>query len=141
MDKKTFIRKIIDSKISLDVLMEFERILDDNHFYAFDNWINGEVVGGPIIGKYHVNILLRYDEKPDFDALKRLDIFDIKYKVKKVGEVYYDSNEIVHNNVNPVTGSSVNNQLRNLEDKKVENYFWLVEFIVPKRLFEKNYNL
>ncbi len=138
MNKKSFLKKIINNKLSLDVLMEFENILDENHFYVFDNWIEGEIVSGPIISKYHVNILMRYpdDLKPDLSALKRLDIFDIKYKVKRVGKIYYNDDNINGDNINPITGSNASNQLNNLENNKTKVYFWLIEFVIPRRLFK-----
>ena len=28
-------------------LLDFERVLDKNHLYAYENWVKGELVEGP----------------------------------------------------------------------------------------------
>jgi hypothetical protein len=58
----------------LDLLIEFEGVLDDLHVYAYENWIKGEVIKGPIISKYWVEVFLMYPEKhmPNPDAASRL---------------------------------------------------------------------
>lgn len=62
------------NKNTLDVLLEFEGLLDDLHIYAYENWIKGEVIRGPVISKYWVEVFLMYPEKhmPNPDAAARL---------------------------------------------------------------------
>lgn len=48
---------------TLDMLLEFEGVLDDLHVYAYENWIKGEVIKGPVISKYWVEVYLMYPEK------------------------------------------------------------------------------
>jgi len=59
---------------TLDTLLEFEGILDDLHVYAYENWIKGEVIRGPVISKYWVEVYLMYPEKhmPNPEGAMRL---------------------------------------------------------------------
>jgi hypothetical protein len=59
---------------TLALLLEFEGVLDDLNIYAYANWIKGEVIKGPIISKYWVEVYLMYAEAnmPDPDAADRL---------------------------------------------------------------------
>lgn len=59
---------------TLDLLLEFEGVLDDLNIYAYENWIKGEVIRGPIISKYWVEVYLMYAEKnmPNPEAAERL---------------------------------------------------------------------
>ena len=58
----------------LDLLIEFEGVLDDLHIYAYENWIKGEIIKGPVISKYWVEVYLMYPEKhmPNPEAATRL---------------------------------------------------------------------
>lgn len=59
---------------TLDLLLEFEGVLDDLHIYAYENWIKGEVIKGPIISKYWVEVYLMYPaaQMPNPEAASRL---------------------------------------------------------------------
>lgn len=59
---------------TLDLLLEFEGILDDLHVYAYENWIKGEVIKGPVVSKYWVEVYLMYPEKfmPNPEGATRL---------------------------------------------------------------------
>jgi hypothetical protein len=50
------IRDIYMSEGSLLTLLDFERVLDELDLYAFKNWQIGELVSGPVIGKYLVTV-------------------------------------------------------------------------------------
>lgn len=45
-------KQINMSSSMLNQLMDFERVLDSLNLYVFDNWINGELVEGPVVKKY-----------------------------------------------------------------------------------------
>lgn len=44
----------------LDILLEIEDVVDSMDLYVFKNWIRGEVVFGPHITRYTVDIQLKY---------------------------------------------------------------------------------
>lgn len=58
----------------LDTLLEFERTLDNAEIFAYKNWILGELVEGPIIGRYWYKVTFMYPAEmmPDPDAGLRL---------------------------------------------------------------------
>lgn len=71
--KKTLIG-ISKGESLLDVLMEFERTLDNLEIFAYKNWILGELVKGPEISRYWVSTTWMYPYKmmPDPSAGLRL---------------------------------------------------------------------
>jgi hypothetical protein len=119
------IKNIYMSEGSLLSLLDFERVLDELDIYAFKNWILGELVQGPTIGKYKVGCIFMWPEKlmPDPRGARRLLPFDceIKYmkKTMKIPIKIKDPDDFV-----PGTHKA------RLIDKKV----WLVEIVMPKTL-------
>ena len=47
-------KQIYMSDSSLNMLLDFERVLDEMDLYSFENWIDGELVSGPKIERYWV---------------------------------------------------------------------------------------
>lgn len=85
--------KILNDKIEevsktntlLDMLLEFEKTLDKIDLYAFKNWMKGEILEGPTVGRHYVNVKLLYPYKqmPDPEGAKRLMARDCLVKFKK----------------------------------------------------------
>jgi len=48
------IEQIYGSNNSLNILKDFERVIDELDIYVFDNWIDGELVAGPKESRYFV---------------------------------------------------------------------------------------
>jgi len=119
------IKNIYMSEGSLLSLLDFERVLDELDIYAFKNWILGELVQGPTIGKYKVGCIFMWPEKlmPDPRGARRLLPFDceVKYMKKnmKIPIKIEDPDDFI-----PGTHKA------RLIDKKV----WLVEIVMPKTL-------
>jgi len=59
----------------LDMLLEFERTLDTVEIFAYKNWILGEVVAGPEIGRYWFSVTLMYPHAcmPDPNGRSEID--------------------------------------------------------------------
>jgi len=68
------IEQIYGSNNSLNILKDFERVLDELDMYVYDNWIDGELVAGPIEKRYFIEctFMWPYDKMPDPVAGKRL---------------------------------------------------------------------
>ena len=45
---------IVDSSSNLNVLIEFEEVLDNLHLYSYKNWEFGEVIAGPEVSRYWI---------------------------------------------------------------------------------------
>lgn len=94
MAKKTneilaLIKRISGEETSLNMLMEFEKTLDNANLYAYRNWMNGELVEGPFINRYWFITTWMYPHKmmPDPEGSLRL----IKYGCK----VYYKKDTLL----------------------------------------------
>lgn len=69
----------------LDMLLEFERTLDNAQVFAYKNWINGELVQGPEIDRYWFKVVWMYPRSmmPDPDAGLRLTKLGARIHFKK----------------------------------------------------------
>ena len=79
------IKNIYMSDGSMNTLLDFERVLDEADVYAFRNWINGELVQGPDIGRYACTctFMWPYTLMPDPRATLRLSAIGCSVKVMK----------------------------------------------------------
>jgi len=57
------IRGIYTSDGSMSTLIDFERVLDEADLYAFKNWIIGELVQGPTVGRYSAKCIFMWPYK------------------------------------------------------------------------------
>lgn len=71
---KDTLDNLVDSSSDLNVLLEFEEVLDNLNMYAYKNWEYGEVIAGPEVSKYWITVTLMYPYKlmPDPDGAQRL---------------------------------------------------------------------
>jgi len=56
------------------ILKDFERVLDELDLYVFANWIDGELIEGPIVERYAITCKFMWtrDNMPDPEGGKRL---------------------------------------------------------------------
>jgi hypothetical protein len=68
------VKGIYTSDGAMSILLDFERVLDDADLYAYKNWILGELVQGPNVGRYDCTCVFMWPYKlmPDPGAIKRL---------------------------------------------------------------------
>lgn len=61
------IENIYGSNNSLNLLKDFERVIDELDVYVYDNWIDGELVSGPIENRYWVQCTFMWpkDKMPE----------------------------------------------------------------------------
>ena len=54
----------------LDCLLEFEKSADEMGIYTYKNWMEGEIVAGPKVGRYWVEVTIMYprEQMPDPQA-------------------------------------------------------------------------
>lgn len=122
------IKKIYMSDSSLNILLDFERVLDNLDLFVFPNWTYGELVEGPIIAKYWVKckFMWPYNLMPDPDGAKRL----IPYGAK----VTYEKDTIrVPVKINSPDDYRDGSKKGKLVDAKV----WYVEIMMPKSLMSE----
>lgn len=119
------IKGIFTSDGSMSTLLDFERCLDEADLYAFRNWILGELVQGPDIGRYSVKCTFMWPYKlmPDPSGAKRLLAIgcNVRFAKSKI---------------------RVPIEVKNYDDfvpgtrfpKMVEKEVWFVQIEVPKQL-------
>ena len=68
------VKGIYTSNGTMSTILDFERVLDDADLYAFKNWINGELVQGPNVGRYTATCVFMWPYKmmPDPKGAVRL---------------------------------------------------------------------
>jgi hypothetical protein len=61
------IEQVYGSNNSLNMLKDFERVIDELDTYVYDNWIDGELVEGPKEGRYFVECTFMWpkDKMPE----------------------------------------------------------------------------
>jgi len=125
IDNVKNIKKIYMSDSSLNMLLDFERVLDNIDIYTFPNWEYGELVEGPTINKYWVKCKFMWPEHlmPDPDGAKRLIPYGAKITYQK------DTVRIpvkINNPDDYRDGSK--------KGKLVDAKVWYVDIMLPKNL-------
>ncbi len=121
------IKNIYMSDGSMNTLLDFERVLDDADIYAFKNWINGELVQGPIIGRYNCSCCFMWPYKlmPDPKAVLRLTAIGCDVKMMK-GQL-----EV------PIAVTSYEDfQSGSRYPKMKENQVWFMQITIPFDLMD-----
>ena len=79
------IKDLYMSDGSMNILLDFERVLDEIDIYAFKNWELGELVSGPVINRYTITCVFMWlgENSPDPKGAKPLLPFDSIVKYKK----------------------------------------------------------
>lgn len=75
------IRGVYMSDGAMSTLLDFERVLDEADVYAFKNWIIGELVQGPVIGRYNAKCVFMWPYKLMPDPRAALRLMNIGCKV------------------------------------------------------------
>lgn len=94
------VEQIYGSNNSLNILKDFERVLDELDTYVYDNWIDGELVEGPVESRYFVECTFMWpeDKMPEPRGGMRLLEYGVKVqfaesiinkvrKIKKPGDI------------------------------------------------------
>ena len=112
------------------ILKDFERVLDELDLYVYKNWKDGELLEGPIVGRYTVGCKFMWPEKnmPDPEGAERL----LDYGCK----ILYQKTHIL-----------IPRKVRKPEDfrpgtkkGKIDAHpIWVVSIIMPKKLMQDIY--
>ena len=124
------INELYQAQSYLDTLIDFERVLDSVHLYAYDNWNKGELVYGPITERHWVTCTFMWPHKamPDPIGSKRLLDYNIKVRFKK---------DILETPVN--VESYADFEPGTKYPKMRKDPVWLVEIRMPKTIMQEIY--
>lgn len=137
------IEQIYGSNNSLNLLKDFERVLDELDIYVYDNWIDGELVAGPKESRYFVECTFMWAtvNMPEPIGGKRLLDYGCKVewaesrlaKVRKIeepkdirpgtrkGKIDYESVWLVRITMPKKLMNDINRGYSNLDKNKVED--------------------
>ena len=121
------IKNIYMSDGSMNTLLDFERVLDEADIYAYRNWINGELVQGPDVGRYSCkcSFMWPYKLMPDPRAALRLTAIGCNVKMMK------SKIEV------PVAVTSYEDfQSGSRYPKMKENQVWFMQIEIPFELMD-----
>jgi hypothetical protein len=119
------IEQIYGSNNSLNLLKDFERVIDELDTYVYDNWIDGELVSGPKESRYFVECTFMWpkDKMPEpKGGLKLLDYgCKVQFGESKIAKVRKIKTP---DDIRPGTRKGKIDQ----ED------IWMVKIAMPKKL-------
>jgi hypothetical protein len=137
------IENVYGSNNSLNLLKDFERVIDELDTYVYDNWIEGELVSGPIESRYWVQCTFMWprEKMPEPEGGKRLLDYGCKVqyaetklarvrKIKKPddirpgtkkGKIDQDDVWMVRITMPKKLMNDINRGYRNLDKNKVED--------------------
>lgn len=121
--------KLQESPNLLDTLIQMEDIMDSMDIYVFKNWLDGEIIEGPVVRRYWLDMTLYYpfDTKkpdngmPDPKGALRLIKHDIRIDYERAQEADDDFDE-----------NDFNEDASQSEEKNTSD--WLVRVSIPRRL-------
>lgn len=119
------IENIYGSNNALSTLKDFERVIDELDVYVYDNWIDGELVEGPVESRYWVTCTFMWSHKNMPDPAGGQRLLDYGCKVS----FYKDKVSVVRkiktpDDIRPGTRKG------KIDLKSV----WMVEIKIPKKL-------
>lgn len=119
------IHTLTQSEGLLNILMDYERVLAEMGIYAFLNWKSGELVAGPLVGRYNVSCTFMWNRNamPDPRGAERL----LKFGVRS----YWQQGQLEY----PVAVRSADDfQQGTKVPRLARRDVWLVQLILPKHL-------
>lgn len=121
------IKGVYMSDGAMSTLLDFERVMDEADVYAFKNWIHGELVDGPVVGRYNCKCVFMWPYKLMPNPKGALRLANIGCKVT------YGKGEI-----------KVPVEVKDYEDfvpgtrypKMAKRKVWFVEVVIPFELMD-----
>ena len=110
---------------TLNILKDFERVIDELDVYVFQNWADGELLSGPVDSRHFVTCSFMWPEEkmPDLSGGKRL--------LDRGCKVTYKKDELLK----PRVIKSPGDYRPGTTKGKIDSHpIWVVEIRMPKEL-------
>ena len=122
-------KQLYQAESYMTSLVDFERVLDSVHLYAYENWIKGELIKGPLVEKHWVTCSFMWPKKmmPEPIGAKRLLDYNIKVSYKQ---------DILES---PVSVKTPDDYGEGRYPKMKQDPIWIVEIKMPKTLMQDVY--
>jgi hypothetical protein len=133
-DVLALIRRVSGKTTALDMLLEFEKILDHVSIYAYKNWIMGELVEGPDMDRYWFKTTWMYPYKsmPDPEGSMRLVKYGCKVYFSK--DVFIETQRVLDPSD---TEGDETHQPKKAQEKRIP--VWLVTIEMPRKFIDEAY--
>tara|TARA_B100000941_G_C28235962_1_gene413982 strand:+ start:107 stop:640 length:534 start_codon:yes stop_codon:yes gene_type:complete len=128
---KNTLDNLVDSSSDLNILIEFEEVLDNLNIYAYKNWEFGEVIAGPEVSKYWITVTLMYPFKlmPDPDAALRL--------IKHGARVFYKRDTFMEpKKIMSPDDLQPPDETGKRKPKRIKRPIWLVTVEMPRQFVD-----
>jgi len=118
---------------ALEMLMDFERVMDNANIYAYKNWMEGEIVEGPHIDRYWVTVTLMYHQAlmPDPEGAMRLTRNGCK--VYFAEEEYITAAKLRSPNDSEGQDGADGKRPGQTRAKRIIKPVWLVTIVMPRK--------
>lgn len=121
------IQRLFDNEGLRNILLNVEEYFDNMDLYVFDNWIDGEIVDGPNVSKYWVELTLKFDKDKLPDPRGTCLFLNQGTKIEFKRDFEYKPVEIPQNQ----------NDLRtNGKPRLVKHPVVLIKFTIPRKLVD-----
>lgn len=126
---KSQLAAIANDSTLMDMIIEFERTLDNSGLFAYKNWLAGELVDGPHLEKYWFvcTFMYPYSMMPDPMGGMRLQKYGCKVVYKE------DILEVPIKITNNSSYSNPYSKSAKLKKHKV----WLIEITMPRQFIDE----
>lgn len=125
--------KRVDENITLlDMLLEFEKTLDNASLYAYLNWMDGELVEGPEIDRYWFTTTWMYPRKKMPDPRGGMRLIKYGCKVEYKEDVYKQPTRVL--SPEDIEPGKEGRKAAKLEKKDV----WLVTIKMPRKFVDES---
>ena len=121
------IQKLTAKDDLLSVMLDIENYFDNANLYTFNNWFSGELVDGPIVKKYWIEITLKYPYKkmPDPRGGLRLTPHGTKIDYRK-------AYELVPQPINSPSDYEPGTKKPKMKHEPI----WLIHMRIPRRFVD-----
>lgn len=130
-DIMALLKRVGGESTSLDMLMEFEKTLDNANLYAYKNWMSGELVEGPSIDRYWFTTMWMFPHKLMPDPAGSLRLLKYGCKVSYAQDTLLEPKK-VRSGDDLKGGASNERKQAKIEHKPV----WLVKIEMPRKFVD-----
>lgn len=124
------LQTLSENNSAFNTLKDFERVIDELDIYVFKNWLEGELVAGPKVGRYTVECSFMWDinEMPDPQGAKRL----VEYGCEVV---YKKQNILIPRKIKTPADFRPGTKKGKIDAHPI----WIVDITMPKKLMHDLY--
>lgn len=121
------LQTLSENNSAFKVLKDFECVIDELNTYVFENWIDGELVEGPIVNRYDVTCKFMWpkDKMPNPKAAKMLAEYGCDV-------IYHKENILLPRKIKDPDDFRPGTRKGKIDAHPV----WIVEITMPKKLMQ-----